>query len=314
MHTIELGDVTVTRLAHVDNWPLSSAGFFPGTVPAHWQANRSWLAPDHWDAEADRVHVAVRTWLLRSGGRTILVDTGLDPSSTRHGVPAGAPLPAVLATAGVKPEDVDLVICTHLHADHVGGNTLTTADGDRVPAFPRARYLISRPDLDFFHPDNLTEEPGRSATVFAASIEPLLRSGQAQIWDDSYVIDDHLRLALTPGHTPGHAMVTLESGSDRAAFVGDLLHSPIQIAEPGLSSCFCHAPAEAARSRRKVLGWAADDNALILPAHFGGAGAVEIRRAGPGFKVHRWAEFSGDRRDASRFPGSGKVPPIASDG
>jgi len=208
MHTIELGNVSVTRLAHFDNWPLSSTEFFPGTDPARWQANRSWLTPAHWDAEADRVRVTVQTWLLRSAGQTIVVDTGLDPDTTRPGVPAGTPLPAGLAAAGIEPEEVDLVSCTHLHADHVGGNTRRTVNGERVPAFPNARYLFSRPDLDFFHPDNLTEEPGRSATVFAESIEPILRSGQALIWDDSHAIDDHLRLTLAPGHTPGLGVVT----------------------------------------------------------------------------------------------------------
>jgi hypothetical protein len=77
MHTIELGHVSVTRVPHLDQWPLPPAEFLPGTDPALWRANQTWLSPDHWDTEADRVHVAVQTWLLRSAGRTILVDTGL---------------------------------------------------------------------------------------------------------------------------------------------------------------------------------------------------------------------------------------------
>ncbi|MFC4121547.1 MBL fold metallo-hydrolase [Nonomuraea zeae] len=292
MHTIELGDVSVTMVPHFHNQPLSPAEFFPGGDPDLWEANRSWLSPAHWDAEAGRVRVAVQSWLLRSRGRTILIDTGLAAGTARPGVPAGAPLPAALAAAGVTPAGVDLVVCTHLHADHVGGNTHLDGGGERVPAFPNARYLFSRADLDFFHPSVLTEEPGRSAIVHAESIEPILRSGQALVWEDAHTIDENLELALAPGHTPGHAVLTLASGGDRAVFVGDLLHAPVQLLSPDLSSCFCHDPAEAARTRRRVLQWAADHHALVIPAHFGGARAVEIERDGRGFAPRRWAGFA----------------------
>jgi glyoxylase-like metal-dependent hydrolase (beta-lactamase superfamily II) len=294
MHTIELGHVSVTRIAHLDNWPLSPAEFFPGTDPALWHANRSWLTPAHWDPGADRVRVAVQTWLLRSAGQTIVVDTGLGVGTSRPGIAAGADFPAALAAVGVAPAAVDLVICTHLHADHVGWNTRVDSNGERVPTFPNAQYLFSRPDLDFFHPRALTEEPGRSAAVFAESIEPILRAGQALIWDGSHTIDEHLRLSLAPGHTPGLGVLTLESGGDRAVFVGDLLHAPTQLLEPEVSSCFCHDPTSAARSRRQVLEWAADHAALVVPAHFGGARAVEVTRDGSRFAVRRWAGFSDD--------------------
>lgn len=311
MNTIELGDVSVTRIPHLDNWPLPPAEFFPGGDPELWEANRSWLSPAHWDAESDRVRVAVQSWLLRSAGRTIIIDTGLAAGTTRPGVPAGAPLAAALAAAGVTPADVDLVICTHLHADHVGWNTRLDESGQWVPTFPGARYLFSQPDLDFFHPGALMEEAGRSATVYAESIEPILRAGQALIWDDSHIIDEYLRLDLAPGHTPGHGVVTLESGGHRAVFVGDLLHAPVQVLAPDLSSCFCHDPATAVRTRRKVLQWAADHAALVVPAHFGGARAMEIDRDGPGFTVRRWAGFSDDLlppRSERSTPGRNTAP------
>jgi glyoxylase-like metal-dependent hydrolase (beta-lactamase superfamily II) len=167
---------------------------------------------------------------------------------------------------------------------------------------PDDRRAVSRPDLDFCDPATLTEEPGRSVTVHTDSIEPILRAGQALIWDDTYVIDENLRLALAPGHTPGHGVVTLESGGDRAIFVGDLLHAPVQLLAPELSSCFCHDPATAARTRRTLLRWAADHAALVIPAHFGGARAVTIDRDGSGFAVRRWAAFSDDL-----FPPGGRL-------
>ncbi|WP_327290653.1 MBL fold metallo-hydrolase [Streptomyces sp. NBC_01198] len=293
MDTIEWGGVRVTRIGLFENAPLPPAAFFPATDRARWEANRSWLAPAHWDPDADRVRIAVQAWLLRSAGRTVLVDTGLAADSARTGVhPGGVSLVEALAAAGVAADDVDTVVNTHLHADHVGGNTrFDSSAGERVPAFPRARYLFSRADLDFFDSRTLTEQPGRSAVVHAESIEPVLRAGQADVWEGGHVIDEHLHLEPAPGHTPGHAVLSLTAGGERALFVGDLLHSPLQVLTPEVSSCFCHDPATAARTRRRVLEQAADERALLVPAHFGGARAVEVAREGSRFALTGWAGF-----------------------
>jgi len=293
MRTIELGNVSVTRILHFSHWAWPGTEFLPGSDPELWEANRSWLTPAHWDPAAGRVRVAVQSWLLRSAGATIIIDTGLPAQSVRPGVPAGASLPAALAAVGLALADVDIVVCTHLHADHVGWNTRLDGGG-RVPAFPAAQYLFSRRDLDFFHPSALTEEPGRSAAVYAESVEPILHAGQALIWDDAHTIDENLQLRLAPGHTPGHGIVILESGGDRAVFAGDLLHTPLQLHAPHLSSRFCHDGPTAARTRRAVLQWAADRTALVIPAHFAGAGAVEIKRDGSGFAIRRWGGFADD--------------------
>ena len=290
--TIELGEVSVTRVAHVAHYALPSSRFFPGTDRSLWDAQRSWLAPEHWDAVSDGVRVVLQSWVLRSAGRTVLIDTGLPAAPTRPGAPSGGRLPEALAAAGIDPASVDVVVCTHLHADHIGGNTRVDGDGERVPMFPRARYLFSRPDIEFFDPRTGGEGPGDLANDFDQSVAPVLRSGQATVWDGSYRIDENLRLDLAPGHTPGLAMLSLASGTDRAVFVGDLLHSPVQVLEPGVSSCFCHDPAEAARTRRRVLERAADQRALVVPAHFGGPGAVEVGRDGARFTIRRWAGFS----------------------
>src|SRR5437879_4520037 len=137
MHnTIHVGGVSVTSIEQFRNAPYSPAEFFPGTDLALWHT--------------DRVPIVVRGWLLRGQGRTVLVDTGLDTTRTFDiEIPAGTPLIAGLAAAGVESGDIDVVVCTHLHADHVGGNTRQTPDGQRVPAFPNARYFFSRPDPAF---------------------------------------------------------------------------------------------------------------------------------------------------------------------
>ncbi|GAA4855631.1 MBL fold metallo-hydrolase [Saccharopolyspora rosea] len=293
MQEIVLGDVTITRVVEYHGpVGMSPATFFPDAPEQAWRDEASWLVPDFLEPAGDMCVSAIQTWVLRSEGRTILVDTGVGNHKERR-TPKWHHLNtdylANLAEAGVRPEDVDLVINTHLHVDHVGWNT--RLDGDSwVPTFPNATYLMPRPDFDFWNPANGQERGDRN--VFDDSVTPVHEAGQVQLWEDGHTIDGNLRLELAPGHTPGSSVVVLESGGDRALFVGDLLHTPLQIVAPDVNSCFCEDPAEARATRRRLLGRADDTNALVLPAHFGGHGAAEVVRDGDGFAIKNWAPFA----------------------
>ncbi|MEV0161303.1 glyoxylase-like metal-dependent hydrolase (beta-lactamase superfamily II) [Nonomuraea fuscirosea] len=295
---ITLGEVTITRVQeYYGPVEMTPQQFFPESSPHAWERNSSWLAPHFLDPETGIVNSAIQTWLLRSEGRTILVDTGVGNHRYRPYAPVWSYLDtgflANLARAGVRPEDVDLVINTHLHVDHVGWNTFQ--DGRAwVPTFPNATYLMPKPDFDFWNPvNNHTTVFGRgNQNVFEDSVLPVHEAGLTELWDDSYQIDANLRLDLAPGHTPGSSVLTLRSGADRAVFVGDMMHNPVQFVEPDVNSCFCEDPAAARASRAKVFGWAADNNALVIPAHLGGHGAAELIREGSGFAVKGWAPFS----------------------
>lgn len=297
MSTVHIGDVSIDRIVEWSG-PVSTVdAVLPDSTPEAWQANRSWLAPDFWDPRDNAYEVNLQTWLVRSGGRTILVDTGAGRQRDRPGLPAfgqlDTDLPAALAEVGVGVDDVDLVINTHLHLDHVGWNT-RSVDGAWVPTFPSATYLIARPDVQTWHPDS-SPAPASAAInagVWEECIRPVMDAGQVVIWEDEYVIDASLRLEPAPGHTAGHAVVKVSSGSDSAVLSGDVVHSPIQIVEPGWNSCFCEDPAQARASRDRVLGWAADHSALVLPAHFGGHSACEVARDGSRFAVRAWAPFA----------------------
>ncbi|QFZ17806.1 MBL fold metallo-hydrolase [Saccharothrix syringae] len=294
---ITLGDVTVTRIPeYCGPVGMTPAEFFPDSPGASWAANRDWLAPDFWDPRTDGCRSAVQTWLLRSEGRTILVDTGVGKHKERPYAPVWSRLDTgfldTLEAAGVRPEEVDVVVNTHLHLDHVGWNT--RLDGRTwVPTFPNATYLVPRRDFDFWdpaggHPSRL----GRgNQNVFEDSVAPVHEAGLTLLWDDSHRIDANLRLELAPGHTPGSSVLRLESGGDRALFVGDLVHTALQVVEPDTNSCFCEDPAAARATRRRLLGEAADRTALVFPAHFGGHGAVQVKRAGTGFAIEGWAGF-----------------------
>ena len=266
-----------------------------------WTANADWLTPEHWQPDTGRMVIALQTWVLRSGGRTILVDTG---AGNRRERPGMAPwfdqresdLLALLADAGVQPRDVDVVVNTHLHVDHVGGNTVD-AGGQWVPAFPNAQYLIPAADDAHYGPDNANGEGLGEVDrlVYEDSVAPIHDAGQAVLWDGSYTVDENLTLESAPGHTPGTSVLRLESGGDRAVFAGDLLHSPVQILDSCCNSAFCSSPQQAAASRRRILERAADERELLLPGHFG---ALEVNRSDGGFALGQWAALS---------PGSGRT-------
>jgi glyoxylase-like metal-dependent hydrolase (beta-lactamase superfamily II) len=298
MNSIELGDVTITRvMEYFGPVEMSPETFFPDSPDGAWQRNEHWLAPDFVDPQTNICVSAIQTWLLRSEGKTILIDTGVGNHKERPYSPVWSHLNTDflgnLARAGVRPEDVDLVVNSHLHVDHVGWNTYLD-DRSWVPTFPNATYLMPRADFDFWNPANdHRARLGRgNQNVFEDSVAPVHEAGQTLLWENSFRIDANLKLDLAPGHTPGSSVVTLESGTDRALFVGDLLHSPLQIVEPDTNSCFCEDPAEASATRRRLLGWAADTNALVLPAHLGGHGGAEVVRDGNRFAIKEWAPFA----------------------
>ena len=298
MDQITLGDVTVTRVKeYYGSAEMTPAQFFPDSPDGSWDEHRGWLAPHFWNRETDEVHVAIQTWVLRSAGRTILVDTGVGNHKDRPYAPVWSRLETTfldnLAAAGVRPEDVDIVVNTHLHIDHVGWNT--HLDGRTwVPTFPNATYLMPRRDFEFWDPANENKPVlGRgNQNVFEDSVAPVHQAGLTHLWDGSYRIDENLRLDLAAGHTPGSSVLTLESRGDRALFVGDLVHTALQIVEPATNSCFCEDPAQSRATRHELLGRAAETSALVFPAHLGGQGAFEVERSGSKFAIKEWAGFS----------------------
>jgi len=296
MQDVKFGDVTVNRIVELYEDASPPEVITPDMPRERWEENRSWLVPNHWNPQTDAYVGALQSWLLRSGGRNILIDTGAGNGKDR-------PQPQFsnlrtdflgnLAASGVRPEDIDVVINTHLHLDHTGWNTYRVGE-DWVPTFPNATYLISKTDFDFWNPaygnESVVLGKGNYGS-FEDSVLPVHQAGQTLLWEDSYTIDENIRLELTPGHTPGASVVQLQSGSDRVLFASDTLHVPMQILEPDCNSCFCEDPAAARAVRHKLLGWAADNNALFVPGHFVDAGCVEVARAGARFSIKGWGPF-----------------------
>lgn len=252
MSDMTLGAVEVTRVEELHG-PVGMTPdvFFPGSPKEDWDEHRSVLVPDFLNEETGICEVAVQTWVLRSEGKTILVDTGVGNHKERPYASVWAHLEldflGNLERAGVRPDDVDIVVNTHLHVDHVGWNT-RLENRTWVPTFRNATYLMPKADFEFWNPANNPKIAGGvNQNVFEDSVAPVHAAGQVLLWESGHEIDANLRLQATPGHTPGSSVVMLASGSERAVFVGDLMHSPSK-------SCGRSTTAASARTHRRPAG------------------------------------------------------------
>ncbi|WP_308168691.1 MBL fold metallo-hydrolase [Nonomuraea sp. NEAU-A123] len=295
---VVLGDVEVTRVQeYAGPSPATPSFIFPDGDPGYWADNAGWLDPAFYDARSGTLRSVLHTWLIRSQGMVILVDTGAGNGKERPYAPVyghhDTPYLENLLAAGVAPEDVDIVINTHLHVDHVGWNT--RLDGRAwVPTFPNARYLIPEPDFLYWDPVRTPRPPGDgNQNVFEDSVMPVRRAGLIDLWNGEHRINSELVLREAPGHTPGSAVLRLDSKGAGALFVGDVLHSPVQIVSPDVNSCFCEDPAMARATRRRLLAEAADRDLLVFPGHFGGHSACRVDHSGTDvFVIRDWADFA----------------------
>lgn len=254
-----VGDVAITRVESGVVW-LDGDRLMPDFTPAALEPHRDWLSPHFFSDRNDKMALSLHAFVVESGDSTIVVDTCVGEGE--QSLPGNPDFPDLLGAAidgGL--EVVDIVLCTHLHFDHVGWN-LRTIDGERVPTFPNARYLFSATEVDHTRGHDLHE-------VIEPSVQPLIDAGLADLVADDHVITDEVRLISTPGHTPGHVSVAIESAGERAVITGDMAHTPLQFAEPDLSSAnFDHDSAQACATRHRMLVEWTDQPVLVLGTHF----------------------------------------------
>jgi glyoxylase-like metal-dependent hydrolase (beta-lactamase superfamily II) len=286
---IRLGNAVVTRV--VESQFDVGTNLFAETPPQAWQQQAELLVPTFLDPETGRWRVILQSWVIEVDGLTVVVDTGVGNDRHRPHLPGLANLQTdfldALSRAKVDPADVDVVINTHLHTDHVGWNTRLEA-GSWVPTFPNARYLIPDADYRFFAPDGPGTNDG-ARIVFDDSVLPV--ADQMELWSDGLQLSESLRLRPAPGHTPGSSVVWLDAGKP-AVFVGDLTHCPIQIPRP-LDPCgFDVDPAAAAVTRKRVFTEASRARAAVIPAHYPGHGGATLVARGDRFEVDAWLELS----------------------
>jgi glyoxylase-like metal-dependent hydrolase (beta-lactamase superfamily II) len=274
VQTTMLGGVSLSRV-HDCAVMQPTAEFFPHVREKDW---RTYLngAPN-----VATLTFPVAAWLLRAADRTILIDTGVGDGATPHPVTRPRRLPANLIAAGVHPDEVDVVVLTHLHWDHTGWNTVARDDGF-TPLFTRARYLVQRAE---WHHWTATEERRRTVR-YARSLRPLEEAGQLQLVDGAWGVADGFDLLPVPGHTPGHACVRVASADTVAYIVGDALHHAAQISHPQWCSRADLDPARAAASRLALLQRIAAEGALLASSHLPAPGIGRVAAAKSGFRFH----------------------------
>jgi glyoxylase-like metal-dependent hydrolase (beta-lactamase superfamily II) len=258
-----IGAVTVTRIVELP--VTSSPSFLFANLSAETVQAHASLRP-HFATGDGRLIWSIQCFVVESKGKTIVVDTCVGNDKERalpewHRL--SGPFLADFAAAGFAPDGVDVVLCTHLHSDHVGWNT-RLVDGRWVPTFGSARYLLNRAEFArVIAADGLAER-----RLLADSVQPVLDAGLVDWVAGDHAITDEVRLEPTPGHTPGHVSVRIRSAGAEAVITGDLMHHPIQCCEMDVVPRFDADIEQAFATRMRFLREQADRDVLLLGTHF----------------------------------------------
>lgn len=285
----KVGDTTITKITEIIYPEFSDV--IPAATPDVVKKIK-WLFP-HFVTPEGKLTLSIHSLVVDTPGAKLVVDTCIGNDRNRDPMAVMSNLATSflddMIAAGYKPESIDYVLCTHLHLDHVGWNT-RLVDGKWVPTFPKASYLLEKKELALFGSidenaqDDFLQVQRR---VFADSIKPVLDAGLAKSVEGSTQMQvcDGVSLVPTPGHTPGHCSVLIESKGEKALITGDFIHHPIQFHDPGLVSPFDVDNAAAVATRRRVFAQYADTPTLIIGTHFAGATAGKLVRDGDGYRL-----------------------------
>ena len=284
-----IGEATVDVIVDHDDFVLPLSQYLPDRDPDVIGAHRSVLEPEFIDLARDAARFAIQSFVFRAGRRTILVDCCVGEGKDCTDIPSfhqrrDTFYLSRLKAAGVDPDSVDLVFCTHLHVDHVGWNTRQD-NGRWTPTFPNARYLFGRRELaDWMEQRASGRAPMIHARALEQSVIPIVEAGRADLVDDGHELGPGLTLLPLPGHTMGQMGMVVNYAKDRAIFCGDAIHSPLQIFQHGLSTSTCVDQRRAAETRTTILAEAADSGRLVIPAHFRGVRCAHVRASSGGYE------------------------------
>ena len=277
------GDLTIHRIIEQETTFLPALDLLPRLTPEMLAENRPWMLGASAIDASDVLILCFQSYIVKTPHHTILVDSciGNDkprPLRPKWNMKTDGTYMRALATAGFSVEDIDYVMCTHLHVDHVGWNT-RLEDGRWLPTFPNARYIFGKREFDYWTGQNATTP----IPPFGDSVLPIVEAKRAEIVQDDFEIGDHVRILPTPGHTPGHVAFAFGRGKDTAVVSGDLMHSPLQARYPELSAKFDVDQMQSAATRRSFLERYCDTDTLCCTAHFPSPSTGKIRRWGDGF-------------------------------
>lgn len=283
--TFTVGNCTIHRIVEQEGPFFDVHGFFPKLTTEQYAANRGWLQPRYVDRD-DKLNLCIQSYVIETPQHKIMIDTCVGNDKHRPTRPfwhqmKGELFHKNLAAAGLKVADIDFVMCTHLHTDHVGWNT-RLENGRWVPTFPKARYLFSKRELAHW-----TERHGKDPEAYpwiTDSVLPIVAAQRADIVDSQHQFSDIVELTPSPGHTFDHYSVLLGKGGRDAIITGDMVHSPLQMRYPEIGMMSDWDSRVAGESRRRLFGRFSDTSTLWCTAHFPSPSLGRVTRWDDGFK------------------------------
>jgi glyoxylase-like metal-dependent hydrolase (beta-lactamase superfamily II) len=283
MNQWNIGDVKITRIIESEaawpgTWLLPDAT--PDRIKQEQQA-KDWLFPIFSD-EKGKLRMSIHALVIESQGKRIIVDTCIGNDKVRSNAAWNKlqlPFMSDLKNAGYTPDQIDNVICTHLHVDHVGWNT-KMVNGKWLPTFDNAQYIIGGTEWDYWSKFDGAD----SRDPVEDSVRPVVDAGKAKLVESTHKITDEVWLEPTPGHTPGHHSVRISSKGQDAVITGDLMHHPVQCAYPEWDDGFDSDGPMAKKTRRAFCEKYADSNVIVFGTHFATPSCGKISKSGDAFK------------------------------
>jgi len=288
MSLFKIGSLRIQRVEEMLTPGFDPAFLFPSYDPQVLADHPILAGANFFHAETGRTMSSMQSWLLRIGNEIIVIDTGCGNDKVRES-PAfrrfhmlNLPYLERLAECGVRPDEVTMVINTHLHVDHVGWNT-RLVDGRWVPTFPNARYLMGRQEVAHWHdPAGGPRMQPEGVSTIVDSVDPIIEAGKVELIAAGDTILPGLTVEAVPGHTPGQLAIRAEAEGQAALFTADVFHQPMQVYRTDWNSRFCEMPEVAIATRRRVFAEAAGQGTVLFPSHpgFPHAGRITTRPGG----------------------------------
>jgi len=278
MNQWQIGDVKITRIVEMEI--AGGSKFILPDATREASLAYDWMQPHFMDADGNLI-MSVHALIVDTGERRIVVDTCIGNDKERN-MPNWNNLQTSflqdLADAGYPRESIDTVMCTHLHVDHVGWNTMLV-DGKWVPTFPNARYLVAEKEWAYW---DANEDEKTYGPVLADSVRPVVEAGVVDFVSETHQVCDEVCLEPTPGHTPGHVSVHISSKGQEALITGDCIHHPVQMSRTDWCSSADYDQSQGQATREGLLEKYVDGDVLIIGTHFATPTAGHIKRHSPG--------------------------------
>jgi glyoxylase-like metal-dependent hydrolase (beta-lactamase superfamily II) len=284
--TFTVGDLTIHRVIESEGPLFDPLMFFPKLTKDVLDENLSWLKPAFVDPASGQLMLCVQSYIVRTPHHNILIDSCIGNHKERPDFPFWHQMTSDryeknLAATGLGVGDIDFVMCTHLHVDHIGWNT-RLENGRWVPTFPKAKYVFAERELAFWT-EQERADPGKQPWI-TDSVLPIINAGRQEVVSSAHELSDIVKLIPTPGHTIDHFSVQVGKPGADAVIAGDMIHSPLQARYPDLGMMADYDSAQAGASRRSLFGKLCDTSTLLCPAHFPSPSKGRLTAWGDGFR------------------------------